>query len=243
LITFQNPHAFLALTLVVLFLFLKPYDIKVSKKAILVSPYSNKKRFFTLLASFIFLIIALAKPVIKGESQKIKIASSVIILLDMSAKMKKTDIYPNRFKAAINKIKILLSNINNPVEVIGVREFPFLITPPTTDYKAISYLLDHISQEEIKGDANFKRALNYTKKIKSPKIILSITDKQIPNTITYILKKDYSNKEILQIANQINSKTIITKIPLTKDKELFIYPLIIGIILFIIAHISLRIKK
>ena len=161
----------------------------------------------------------------------------------MSAKMKKTDIYPNRFKAAINKIKILLSNINNPVEVIGVREFPFLITPPTTDYKAISYLLDHISQEEIKGDANFKRALNYTKKIKSPKIILSITDKQIPNTITYILKKDYSNKEILQIANQINSKTIITKIPLTKDKELFIYPLIIGIILFIIAHISLRIKK
>jgi len=265
---FLNPYAFWLLILIPLFFIIKPKKLNINPKIIIKSPFDKKKRFYILLIAYVFLVIALARPIILNSTQKIKISQlNIFILLDASKGMKCKDIYPNRFDAAVNKLKEFFKMLNyQNVAVVLVDKNPYILSPLTTDYSSIIYLLEHINKKEIfLGDSDFLKAYNSIKELsKNNSIFLTISYKapKLPNSINYVVAKkpciidskiyapsaegihfSYSNsdlKEILSIIKQYgNAKEVVVK----NKKELFYYPLFIAILLIFIASFSIRVKK
>jgi len=264
---FLNTWAFLGLLIIPLFFISKPKRLQINPKIVIKTKFTKKIRFFIFLISYILLIIALARPVILNSTQKVKVSNlNLVILLDISKGMACKDIYPNRFEAAINKLKELFKHLRyQNTAVILVGQTPYLLSPLTTDYSSIIYLLEHIDKKEIlKSDSNFFKAFKTAKEIApNPRVFLTISYKAIPNknTINYVIghecfmdnidysadnkgvKFSYSNNDILTIANKINSISKSKEITIKKQKELFYIPLLLAIILIFIASFSLRIKK
>jgi Ca-activated chloride channel family protein len=258
---FLNPYYFLLLLIIPFIFLLKnsklPFKKEIIKKIVISSTFDRKKRFFLFILSYIFLVIALARPVILKKSHIIKINSSnIIVLLSGGEEMNKKDIYPTRYDAAISKLKKLFSKFTTQnVSVLLVLDKTYLISPFTTDYDSVIYLLKHINKKYLfKTPANFKEAFNVAEKLDKKSIKLAISDKYFnhKNTISYIfssLHKDkgiyfsYSDDDIQKILKQINTISISKTIKITNNKELFHIPLIISLILFFIASFSLRRKS
>lgn len=156
--SFYNPYAFLVLILLLILFFIKGkeknyegyFSAKMLKK-IVIGTNQNRLNFLLLLLSFLFLIIALARPVIENKPIVVSQSSvSIVVAFDISKSMMATDVYPNRFLFAKNKFYQLLSNLKN--EKIGAIAFSskgFLIAPLTSDYGTVKYLVDNLSLDSI----------------------------------------------------------------------------------------------
>ncbi|NPA87835.1 MAG: VWA domain-containing protein [Epsilonproteobacteria bacterium] len=265
---FLNFWAFLLLIFIPLFFAIRSKTLQINKKVIIKNKFTKKRRFSVFILAYIFLIIALARPVILNSSQKVKVSNlNLVILLDISKGMACKDIYPNRYEAAVNKLKVLFKHLKyQNVALILVGENPYLLSPLTTDYSSILYLLSHVSKKDLfRGDSNFLEAFKTAKNIaQKPRVFLTISYKapKFQNTINYIVGSktcvidgelfktsqegvhfSYSDQDVIQIANEINKISKSKEITIKKQKELFYYPLFIAILLIFIASFSIRIKK
>ena len=99
----------------------------------------------------ILMIIALAQPVIKEGTVKIKAKSAdIMIALDISDSMLAQDVYPNRLEMAKQKALTLLDE--SPNERIGVVAFAknsYLVSPLSFDTAAVSFLLRQLNTTSI----------------------------------------------------------------------------------------------
>ena len=266
---FLNSWAFFLLLIIPLLFLIKGKKFSFNKKIIISSFFNKKKRFYLFLTAYLFLIIALARPVVLNSTQKVKISNlNIVVLLDISKGMKCKDIYPNRFEAAVNKLKKLFTMLKyQNVAVILVSNEPYLLSPLTNDYPSIIYLLTHLNKKElfISNLSDFKKAFDSAKSIaQEPKIYITISYKapKHPNTINYIMalkncmvdsqlylkaqngiEFTYSDEDIKQIAAMVNKLSKSKEIKIKNQKELFYYPLLLAIILIFIGTFSLRVKK
>jgi Ca-activated chloride channel family protein len=156
--SFDSIHAFYVLILLgILFLIsgkIKDYIHYFSDsmlKQIIVGRNQKKLNFLLLVISFIFLVIALAKPIWENKPIKLPTESlDIIVAFDISKSMMADDIYPNRLQFAKNKFMNLLDNIKDEkVGVIGFSASSFLVAPLTNDISTLKYLVTNLSTQYI----------------------------------------------------------------------------------------------
>lgn len=113
--------------------------------------FSTKTRSYLLIISICFTIIALARPIIDNGEIKIKDSYiNVMIGLDISSSMSVDDIYPNRFEFAKNKIfDFINAGIDKKIGVVGFSSRAFLISPMTTDFSSLKYLIKNMNFEYL----------------------------------------------------------------------------------------------
>ena len=135
---------------------------------------------FLLMA--IFMIIALAQPVIKDGVVEVKAKSAdIMIALDISDSMLATDVYPSRLQLAKQKALTLLDE--SPNERIGIIAFAknsYLVSPLSFDTSAVAFLLRQLDTSSIteKG-TDFESVLNIviqTQKEQEKKYLLVLSD-------------------------------------------------------------------
>jgi len=254
---FLNPLAFILL-FGVLIVFIKnknlPFKKGVLGKITTKVKFSKKHRFFLYLFAYIFLVIALARPIIKHGYTTITLPkNNIVIIIDASAPMKCKDIYPNRFAASINKLNKLFKKLHmQNVSVIITDNNPYLLNPPSNDYDSIIYLLKHINKNYLFSSpfSNINKAIKIAKKnIKNP-IFITISYKSPENGIFYNvalkpclgftpskngIKFSYSNEDIKKILSILNKTQKEKTIKILDKTELFYYFLISAFVLIFIA--------
>jgi len=154
---FKNPEFLLLLILVVPFLLLlkskKSGLDKIFKKEIINRVLSKKNsglssrfRVIILTLSFVFGVIAIARPQIDNGTLKVKSSyTNMVVGFDISHSMFANDIYPNRFEFAKKKFYSLLKNLKNTkVALIGFSSRAFLIAPLTEDYNSLKFLTKNL---------------------------------------------------------------------------------------------------
>ncbi|MBT3280216.1 MAG: VWA domain-containing protein [Campylobacteraceae bacterium] len=158
MISFDSPNAFYVLALLIIVYFVtgivKNYENYFSSQMlekIIVGKNSSKIKLWLLIFSFIFLIIALARPIIIGKPIKIAQSNlSVVVAFDISRSMSCEDVYPNRLQFSQNKFNLFLENIKDTkVGVIGFSSRSFLVAPITNDYSTLKYLVQNLNQQTI----------------------------------------------------------------------------------------------
>lgn len=154
-----------------------------------------KSRNVLFLLMFVFIVLALAYPVIEEGKIKVQAKSSdIMIALDISDSMLAEDIYPSRLKHAKQKILELLSL--SPRERIGVMAFArdaYLVAPLTFDHRAAAFLVRQLKPSFIteKGTdfLQLLHAAGTMMKEKEQKVLLIMSDggdrKDFSKEITY----------------------------------------------------------
>lgn len=144
--------------------------------------FSNRARNIMLFLSLIFMIIALARPVINEKEQNIESQlNPVIIAVDVSKSMQAIDIYPNRLEFAKNKLLNIIDNSNS--EAIGIILFAkssFLLSAVTQDFNSLKILINNLDT-----GINFDNGTNIFS-------TLETTNK---------LLKDYSTKNLILLTD------------------------------------------
>ncbi len=255
---FLNPYAFILL-LGVLIIFIKnknlPFKKEILQKITTKAPFSKKKRFFLYLLAYIFIVIALSRPIIKNGYTIVKLPkNNIVIILDASKPMKCNDIYPTRFDAAINKLNKLFKKLNmQNVSVVIVDNNPYLLNPPSNDYNSIIYLLKHLNKNYLFTSpfSNINKAFKEIP-IKNP-LFLTISYSKPKKGIFYNvgvksclgepisnggIKFTYSNEDIDTLSKILNKKEELKKVKILNKTELFYYFLIFSLILIFIASFS-----
>ena len=101
--------------------------------------------------AFIFMVIALAQPVIDAQKVKVQAKSSeIMVALDISDSMKAEDFYPSRLELAKMKILEFISKLES--QRVGVSAFAknaYLVSPLSFDHKAVNYLLKQLKPSSI----------------------------------------------------------------------------------------------
>ncbi len=146
------------------------------------SGISQKVRNLLLIFSFIFAVIALARPQI--EEGEIKVKSSfinVVVGFDISQSMFSDDIYPNRFEFAKRKFNNFLKYMDNAkVALIGFSSRSFLIAPLTEDFSSLKFLTKNLGLEylNLRGTSLLSalEAANNLFENKDKKVLVLFTD-------------------------------------------------------------------
>lgn len=195
--SFDSIHAFYILILLAL-LFIISGKIKdysryfdpMMLQKIIIGKNQKKLNFLLLTLSFIFLIIALAKPIWKNKPITIPSESlDMIVAFDISKSMQATDIYPSRLEFAKNKFYNILKNIKDEkIGVIGFSSEAFMIAPLTNDMMTLKYLVHNLSTEYIstKG-SDVHKALESTNQLlekSKQKALIILTDGTDNNDFT-----------------------------------------------------------
>ena len=193
MLEFKNIEFLWALMLVIpAFLFIKNKKNNIEnifKKSILKklqlknkNGFSKKIRTILLISSFIFMIIAFARPI--ANNGEIKVKSSfinMVVALDMSRSMFASDIYPTRFEFAKKKFIDMLQYLKNTkVSLIGFSSQTFLISPLTQDFHSLKFLTSNlnINSVSLKGTdiLNTLETANELMHEQDKKILLLLTD-------------------------------------------------------------------
>lgn len=124
------------------------FNIEILKKiTIKGDKLGSKKRLFLLFLSFVFVIIALARPVVlKDEIKQDEFRKQAIILLDLSLSMLAKDVFPNRLEFAKNNmIKLIKELSDTDFAVILFTKNAFLLSPLTYDTQNLANLISNIN--------------------------------------------------------------------------------------------------
>jgi len=104
----------------------------------------QKIKLFMVIFSYIFLVIALARPQFGSRLELVKRQGlDIMIALDISLSMQAEDVKPNRFQKAKHEIRMLIDKLKG--DRIGLIIFAgdsFVQCPLTDDYDAVEMLLD-----------------------------------------------------------------------------------------------------
>jgi Ca-activated chloride channel homolog len=125
-----------------------------------------------LMLSFVFLVIALARPVIEQEPVKNEqLLSDVVIAVDLSYSMQAEDIAPNRLAKAKELLRDLIKqNQKNRYAVLGFTTNAMILSPLTQDSELLLHLFDSLDATLIstKG-SSVMPALQLARKISKSK--------------------------------------------------------------------------
>ncbi len=126
-------------------LFLGPAIERVENLSSVYARSRLKALFF--LTGLLFIVIAMARPVLEPEDQEIKrIGMDYFIVLDGSKSMLATDMESNRLEAAKRAIKKLLDvSKGDRVGLVVFAGKGYLRAPLTFDFAAYNLVLDHVS--------------------------------------------------------------------------------------------------
>jgi Ca-activated chloride channel family protein len=144
--------------------------------------FSKKIRTILLISSFIFMIIAFARPIVNNGEIKVKSSFiNMVVALDMSRSMFASDIYPTRFEFAKKKFIDMLQYLKNTkVSLIGFSSQTFLISPITEDFHSLKFLIQNLNINSIslKGTdiLNTLETANELMQEQDKKILLLLTD-------------------------------------------------------------------
>jgi len=148
------------------------FDKKILDKLVIKRNYIGifGKNILLFLSLFLF-IIALSRPVLPKEEIKLKTKlPTVAILLDISASMLSTDIFPNRLEFAKKKIENLLSSTHANILLYVYSDKLYQISPKTSDLNTLLYLVKHLKIDtKLSNSSNLTDAL---KNIKEKNILL-----------------------------------------------------------------------
>lgn len=140
---------------------------------LLIKGSSKQRRFVSVAAliGFVGAIISLAGPSWQKEQiPSLSPQNPVMMLLDLSTDMNKTDVSPNRLARAKFKIKDLTNLLKSEQSGLAVYTAePFMITPISDDANLISNLLPEINRSIMPVNGNRPdRAISYaTEKLKN----------------------------------------------------------------------------
>ena len=115
------------------------------------SGLSKRLRAYFLILSFIFMVVAFARPIINNGEIKVKSSFiNMVVAIDMSRSMFANDIYPTRFSFAKKKFFDMLDNLKNTkVSLIGFSNQTFLISPLTQDLHSLKFLTQNLNIDNI----------------------------------------------------------------------------------------------
>jgi len=207
---FENYKVFFILFLLIFVFLISQKNKKIESffsnevlDKIYIGKVDKKKNIIFLVISFIFLVIALARPVIQNKPIVVKENSfSLIIALDISKTMNANDLYPNRIVFAKEKIKLFLDNlINQNVGLVAFSNQVYLISPITNDYKSLKYLLSKLKIPPlIQNKPNFYNLIDKTDKLlneQKEKILVIFSDGGDKRDFTKEIS--YANKKHIQV--------------------------------------------
>ena len=173
--TFLYPYAFLLFLFLPLF-FRKQTKININPK-IIANKESNKFKKLFLAIGYMFLIIALARPVTdKKEISTNMNLQKVALALDISRSMLAQDVYPNRLEFAKHKMNQFIDKFNGEMAILGFSNSAFLISPYTTDKNTLKYLLNNIDDNYITSSGTDLQNLIDTAKKMGYKDLVIFTD-------------------------------------------------------------------
>lgn len=162
--------------------------------------------FFTAL---IFMILALARPVVLKDEIEIKAkGSDIVIALDISKSMIAKDIYPNRLEFAKRKIQEFIKlNKKNKIALIAFANQSFIVAPLTNDSETIEFLLKNLSTKSLN--------------LKGTSLISSL------QSVDKILNKS-DDKNLVLFTDGSDSKNFEKEIDFAKENDIKIYIVNIG---------------
>jgi len=174
--TFLYPYAFLLILFLPLFFMQKSKKIMLNEK-IIVNKESQKFKKLFLAIGYIFLVIALARPVTnKKEISTNMNLKKVALALDISRSMLARDVYPNRLEFAKHKMIQFIDKFNGEIAILGFSNSTFLISPYTTDKNTLKYLLNNINNSYITSSGTDLQNLINTAKKMGYKDLVVFTD-------------------------------------------------------------------
>ncbi len=216
-----NHLYFLVFLLVLLFIgknkkeYLHYFTPKMIGKIFIGIKGRKTKRIF-LIVSFIFLVVALARPIIENNPIMIQQKNiSFVVAFDISKSMLAKDVEPNRLLFAKKKFHYLLSKLKDEkVGVIGFSNRSYLISPITNDHNSLRYLVDNLNTDLVstKG-SNLLEALNGVQKLfgnEEKKAVIFFTDGTD--------KKDFTQE--IEFAKKHNIKVFIYAIGTKKGSSI-----------------------
>ncbi len=158
--------------------------------------------------AFVFMVLALAQPVIKdGEITVEAKSADILIGLDISDSMRAEDLYPNRLEFAKSKAMELIKQApHNRIGVLAFARHDYVVSPLSFDHSSVAFLLSKLQTDSIteKG-TRFEALLN------SAESMLSHAKK----------------KNLLLFTDGGDSRDFSKEIALAKEKDLRLF--IIGI--------------
>ena len=144
--------------------------------------FSKRTKAIFVLLSFVFMVIAFARPVINNGEIKVKSSFvNVVVGIDLSKSMFIEDIYPSRFEFAKMKFYDMLKYFKNTkVSLIGFSSQTFLVSPLTEDFHSLEYLAKNLNVNSLnlKGTdiLNTLQTANELFKDEKKKILFLFTD-------------------------------------------------------------------
>lgn len=185
-------------------------DNFLSKNALLrlspnISSFKPYLRFFTILFSLIFLVLAMVNPQIGTKMETFKrFGVDIVFAVDVSRSMLAEDIVPNRLEKSKQLVNQIINNLNG--DRIGIvayagKAFPQL--PITTDYSSGKMFLqgmntDMISSQGTAIDEAIQLATNYyDDESKIERILIIISDGEDHNDVSVDMAKIASQKGII----------------------------------------------
>jgi Ca-activated chloride channel family protein len=142
-------------------------------------------KFFLLIASFVLMVIALARPIVLSQDkQEIDVKSfNLAIALDISKSMKAEDIFPNRLRFSKKAIGLVMDGVPEAnIAIIAYTNDAFLVSPFSNDFKSIEFLLSNLDTDSLSSrGSQILSALKATNKIfesidEGKKTLLLVTD-------------------------------------------------------------------
>lgn len=123
----------------------------MSKLRVGANTLTIKARNALFLLMGVFMIIALAEPVIKEGTVEIKAKSAdIMIALDISDSMLAEDVYPNRLELAKQKALTLLDEApNERIGIVAFAKNSYLVSPLSFDTAAVAFLLRQLDTTSI----------------------------------------------------------------------------------------------
>lgn len=97
-----------------------------------------------MLLALATLVMGTARP--QREQVVTRVGGTIMLVIDASNSMRRTDIAPNRFEAARSASEVLVDGLPEDfrVGVVGFNREAFTLSAPTTDREAISFALDSL---------------------------------------------------------------------------------------------------
>ena len=143
---------------------------------------SLRGRNVLMLLSIVFMIIALARPVMeKGDKQVEVEGLTLLTALDISGSMRSTDIYPNRLGFAKKKMNTFFDAM--PSDEVGIMAFaysPFVLAPFSTDKETLKMMIEGVDDSYINmGSTDFLALGELSASLleeKEPKILVLFSD-------------------------------------------------------------------
>jgi Ca-activated chloride channel family protein len=182
---------------------------------------------FGYIVTFVFIVLALTRPVIEQEPIKTKqLLSDVVIAVDLSYSMQATDIKPTRLKRAKKLLKELVKSENKSrFGILGFTTNAIVLSPMTEDSELLEHLFNSLDEKLImtKGSAVMP-ALKLARKMSMSKdlsiVILSDgADEASYEDEAKFAKENSMIVNVFMLATKMGSSLMLSDGKLLKDES------------------------